>query len=168
MAEISWNPNIRIVDLSLVASTPGQIIHSIPSTGAVRIFNQGSGLWTGTITFGEMDEMETGQQIEAFIATLNGSQNTTRIPLVNIKQFSTSTSPTQFRNAKTGHYYIYKNRLILSYGGSAVFPDFPISPNETILPATSILVRQRPDSQVILRHRPDSYGPWSLSFTEVI
>ena len=167
MSLLQWNPNARITNLSLVATNPGQITHTIPSTGVTRIFNRGAGQWTGTLQLGVVSNMEQGQMIEAFISALNGSQNTTRIPLINIKRFRRdSTAPIQFRNIEQGRYYNYKNRLILSNGGASVFPDLPIQPTEMITPATFIQIRRAPDSQTLMPHQPDRYGPWTLQFIE--
>lgn len=169
MAELAWNADIRITDLSLVATNPGQIVHEIPSTGSVKTFNRGVGRWSGTITFGQLENMVQGQNVEAFIAALNGSQNTTRIPLAHIKGFrNQSASPIPFNRVEAGKYYNYGSRLILSNGGFSVFPEIPIGSSEMVTPATFIRIRQAPAAQVLLRHRPDSFGPWTLSFVEAL
>ena len=167
MALIQWPSEARITEIVLTPAKPGQINHVIPSTGAVRTFNRSSGRWTGTITLGRLENMVQGQVIEAFISTLNGSQNTTRIPLTRIKQFkSEGTAPIEFRNALVGRYYTHNNRLIVVYSDGNIFPDLPIEPDTMIAPATSLLIRQSADTTPLMRHRPNAYGPWSFQFQE--
>lgn len=168
MAEIEWAPDIRITEIALTAANPGQIIHEIPTTGSMRVFNRGVGFWQGTITFGQLDNMTQGQNVEAFIATLNGSQNITRIPLTDIKRFrNQSNTPIPLSNAVPGRYYNYKDRLIL-VNKNAIFPEIPINPSESVVPASFVRVRLAPNSNVLMRHRPETYGPWVLSWREAL
>ena len=166
MALIQWPKEARITELALTAFRPGQINHTIPSTGAIRTFNRSKGRWGGTITLGQMDDREQGQLIEAFISSLNGSQNTTRIPLTRIKRIGTSATPIAFKNAVAGQYYNYQGRLILVGYGGQVFPELVIDSEAIVSPATFLIIRQAPDTNTLMRHTPHILGPWAIAFRE--
>lgn len=169
MAHLPWYNGIRITDLTLSASVPGQIRHEIPSTGAVRIFNQGAGRWTGTITFGRVDSEDVGLRTEAFIAGLNGSQNTTDIPLDRIKSYRTP--PTTLRNAQIGRYYNVGDRLIVVHSRvgnqTLIFPEIPINEEQALTSPTRLRIRLA-GAEPTLPHQPDNHGPWVLQFTEAL
>ena len=169
MAHLPWYNGIRITDLTLNASVPGQIIHEIPSTGAVRIFNQGAGRWEGTIVFGRVDNMDVGLRIEAFIAGLNGSQNTTDIPLDRIKNLRTA--GTTLGRAQIGRYYNAGNRLIVVSGRvggkTIIFPELPLSESAALTSPSRIHIRLT-GAAPSMPHQPDNHGPWALSFTEAL
>ena len=169
MAHLPWLPSIRITNLTLTPSVPGQIRHEIPTTGAVKVFNTGAGRWTGTIQFGRVDSADLGLRVEAFIAGLNGSQHTTDIPLARIKNLATADATLE--TAQIGRYYNYNNRLIVVHGrdsnGTLIFPELPINQNEVLTSPNRLRIRLR-ETQASMPQTPDSWGPWALSFTEAL
>ena len=169
MAHFQWYDGIRITNLALVASVPGQIIHQIPSTGASRIFNTGVGRWTGTIQFGRVDNQEIGLRTESFISGLNGGQHTTDIPLNQIKSYQTTN--TTLANAVVGRYYNFGNRLVVINERVAnrtyYFPNLPLD-NDSVLTNPNRLRIRLTNATPILPNSPNNWGPWTLSFTEAI
>lgn len=169
MANLPWYSGIRIVNITLVPSVPGQIVHEIPTSGSQRVFNTGFGRWEGTIQFGRVDNADVGMRTEAFIAGLNGSQNTTEIPLDRIKNIGTSS--TQLRNAAIGRYYNYKNRLIVIHGRASnktlFWPEININENEGLTSPKTLRIKLT-GNQASMPHSPDNWGPWVLSFVEAL
>ena len=169
MALIPWYSGLRITNLNLIPSVPGQITHEIPSTGAVRTFNAGAGRWSGTIQFGRIDSEEQGLRTEAFIAGLNGSHHTTDIPLERIKGFESS--DTTLAEAAVGRYYNYGSRLVVIHGreggNTRLWPELNIAESDTLTSATLLRIRLT-GAQAVLRQEPEIWGPWVLSFTEAI
>ena len=169
MANLPWYGDIRITNLTLVPAVPGQITHQIQYTGVSRVFNTGYGRWQGTISFGRVDDQDIGMRTEAFIAGFNGSQNTTEIPLENIKGFRTPNA--QLQDTQIGRYYNYKNRLILIHGRASnktlFFPEIPINENEGLTSPKSLRIRLE-GATASLPHSPDNFGPWVLQWTEAL
>ena len=169
MAQLPWYNGIRITDLTLVPAVPGQIVHEIPSTGAARVFNAGVGRWEGSIQFGRVEDPDVGLRTEAFISGLNGSSNTTDIPLRLIKNLQTADST--LKEAQIGRYYNYGNRLILIHGRvggkTLIFPEIDINEDSALTSPTRLRIRLS-GSQSALPHQPMNFGPWALSFFESI
>lgn len=168
MANIAWVNQIRIINLSLVASIPGQIRHEIVSTGSVKVYNQAAGRWAGSVQFGRVDSPEIGRRIEALISALNGSQHTTDLPIANIKGAAPNTT---LATAQIGQYYNFGNRLILvngrSSGKTLHFPQINIAEDSVLTSANRLRIRLT-NAQTLMPHTPDNQGPWALAFTEAI
>ena len=166
--EINWTKHARITNLTLIPSNPSRITHEIPSTGAVKEFNRGTGLWTGTLTLGVHNDPLLGQAVEAMIAGLLLPASTFRIPLLKIKNLAPSISgnAVQLANSKAGVYYMYNDRLVLSSGGLNIFPQLTIDRTAMLRPATHLHARLV--GTPAMPHVPDQFGPHTLQFREVI
>ena len=174
MASVSYPSGVaRITELALQRDNPGDVRHDIPSTGATKILRFGYGRWVGTISFGEMDDFEKGQRIEAFLASLDGGVNTVNLPLDHIKANPNSGNKRRnaFAASDIGTYWTNDGRLYIvtgvTTGLASMWPTVPLATTASMTPATHIVARERQGAP-LMRHNPSVLGPWTWAFQEAI
>ena len=183
MAQIPYVAGARIIELTLTPSIPGQIQHSIPSTGETKIFNRGYGLWAGVARFGAL-KGSAAAQFEAMIAALNGSENFIELPLRGRETIDTATRVTAVNDLvytlaaspvglMRGAYVRSRDRVfVVSAQPSAskvqLWPLVPLKVGDVIESAATIRARSINGNVPELPSSPHWSGPWVFGFNEAV
>ena len=179
MALKTWPSGLLILSHDIQPVNPSQVVHRIINTNKVQVFEGGYGTWLGT---SDIAPRKNGNIVEAFLASLNSETNTVEMPLlrdtisggdvsitgVSGNVYTLASRPT---GIKVGCYVRSGARLFIVESVSSgatpnvgLWPLFPLTTNDSISIATSILVRSR-GAPVMPRVR-DSYGPWSFRWEQ--
>ena len=183
MAQIPYVVGARIIELTLTPAVPGQIQHNIPSTGGIKVFNRGYGLWAGVARFGALKGSDAAQ-FEAMLAALNGPENYIELPLRGRETIAAATSITAVNDLvytlaaspaglARGSYVRSRDRLfVVSAQPSAkkiqLWPLVPLKVGDVIDVASTIRARLGDGNIPELPSTPHWSGPWVFSFREAI
>ena len=183
MAQIPYVVGARIIELTLTPTVPGQIQHTIPSTGEIKTLNRGYGVWAGVARFGAL-KGSVAAQFEAMLAALNGAENYIELPLrgratiaaatkisaVNGLVYTLAASP---NGLVRGAYIRSGDRLFVVSAQPAVnkiqlWPSVPLEVGDDIAIASTIRARAGEGNVPELPATPHWSGPWVFGFREAI
>ena len=182
MPQIEYYAGAWITELTLVPAHPGQITHDIPSTGSLRVFEQGHGRWEGVVRW-KVRKGAAAAGMEAMLTGLDVVSNFIELPIHRPTISAATTVAAEADGVYTlaadpgdailGAYVRSHNRLFSVQGWDAarlrmtLWPDFPLVRGDPISPALSVRARGAggvPD----MPRTPHWSGPWVLSWVEAI
>ena len=183
MALIPYVAGARITDFTLSPIVPGQITHTIPSTGVIKTLNRGYGLWAGVVRFGIL-KGSVAAQVEAMLAALNGFENFVELPLRGRATIAAATTVTAVGGSvytlaaspaglARGAYVRSGDRLfVVSAQPTArkvqLWPPVPLRVGDDIEVAATIRARSSDGNVSDLPTTPHWSGPWVFGFREAI
>ena len=155
-----------------------QIVHAIQGSDQIQVLSTGVGSWEGVT---EIGPMEDGALIEAFLASMNGVENYTEMPIFRHTIGRRPTTVTAFANGQitlsdrpdgvaTGSWFRAGTRLFIfdsvpSAGTTfGYWPTRPLAIGTFIRTASSMRVRARGTVNMPLTR--NRYGPWTFRWQE--
>ena len=190
MAEVDFPSAAGLASFAIEPWVPGQIVLRSPFTGSIQILNRGYASWRGAAEIAPEDATgeTTAKAIEAFLASLEGQENWTALPLdrPTVAAGTTGTVET-IANALDGtisHRLVssitvaigdwlvsgtrcYLVRDVDSQGDELTLdPQIPLAVGDTLGPATTIRARAQQTRSRPMRRTRDFWGPWRFDWEE--